>query len=72
MSTLLSDVGQQVWRGALLMVDFVLGHKDIFQDKVVLELGGGVGLCAIVASQISRLVFCTGSADRLCQLIMST
>ena len=65
MSTLLCDVGQQVWRGALLMVDFMLGHKEIFQDEVILELGGGVGLCTIVASQMSRLVFCTGSSDAL-------
>ena len=61
MSTVLEDVGLQVWRGALLMADFLLSHKEIFRDNVVLELGGGVGLSAIIASLTCSTVFCTGT-----------
>ena len=61
MSTTLVDVGRQVWRGALLMVDYLLTvgcHR--VKDSVVLELGAGTGLVSTVAASRAKHTFCTG------------
>ncbi|CAG0896435.1 unnamed protein product [Cyprideis torosa] len=58
--TPLSTVGEQVWRGALLLSDFVLSSPDIFtSDTTVLELGSGTGLTAIIAATVVHRVICT-------------
>ncbi|XP_010960624.2 methyltransferase-like protein 22 isoform X9 [Camelus bactrianus] len=59
MATPLEDVGKQVWRGALLLADYVLFQRDLFQGRTVLELGGGTGLASIVAATVARTVYCT-------------
>lgn len=58
--TIIDLVGLQVWRGALLLADFVshFGHS-IFCAKNVLELGCGVGLTSIVAAFYSKHVICS-------------
>ena len=48
--TQLKDVGLQVWRGSLLLADFLLHNHEDFNDKSVLEVGSGTGLASIVAS----------------------
>lgn len=54
-------VGMQVWRSALLMGDFILDNKNIFNgDQVVLELGSGVGLTGIVTAMCCKEVIFTG------------
>lgn len=58
-STELKLVGQQVWRGALLLADYVLSHPNSFKGKTILELGSGVGLTSIVASFLADQVICT-------------
>ena len=61
MSTSLEKVGQQVWRGALLMVDHLISWDNSrLEDSVVLELGAGTGLVSIVAASKAHHVFCTG------------
>ncbi len=60
MSTILTNVGLQVWRGALLMADFLLSNKALLKNKTVLELGGGVGLCSILVSRFCHSIICTG------------
>ncbi|XP_006204421.1 methyltransferase-like protein 22 isoform X5 [Vicugna pacos] len=59
MATPLEDVGKQVWRGALLLADYVLFQRDLFQGRTVLELGGGTGLASIIAATVARTVYCT-------------
>jgi methyltransferase-like protein 22 len=49
----------QVWRGALLLNDFILHNPDKFSNKTVLELGSGVGISSIVASIYAKKVICT-------------
>ena len=46
----LGEVGLQVWRGSLLLADYILHHHQQFQDKDVLEVGSGSGLASIIAS----------------------
>ncbi|XP_014473305.1 PREDICTED: methyltransferase-like protein 22 isoform X2 [Dinoponera quadriceps] len=58
-STELNLVGLQVWRGALLLADYVLSHPDLFKDQIILELGSGVGVTGIVASYLAKKVICT-------------
>lgn len=52
-------MGLQVWRGALLLNDFILHNPDKFSNKTVLELGSGVGISSIVASIYAKKVICT-------------
>lgn len=59
-STILSEVGFQVWRGAFLLNDFILSNRDLFSNKTILELGSGVGLTSILASVVAKKVVCTG------------
>ncbi len=63
-------VGLQVWRGALLLADFLLSTPDAEDGGVsgrrVVELAAGTGVTSIVAATMARAVTCTG----LAQLVM--
>lgn len=53
-----------MWRGALVLADFFLHQKDVFKGTIALELGSGVGLVSIVASQYCKtIIFCTGELE---------
>lgn len=59
-STVLGLVGLQIWRGALLLADWLLHNsKEFKENNYILELGSGVGLTSIIAAMSSN-VFCTG------------
>lgn len=59
-STNLSLVGLQVWRGALLLADFLLHNRQKFANKRILELGSGVGLSSIAAGIFAETdIVCT-------------
>ncbi|KAH8364012.1 hypothetical protein KR084_001578 [Drosophila pseudotakahashii] len=49
-ATELRLVGLQVWRGALLLADYLFSKKDEFSGKTLMELGAGVGLTSIAAA----------------------
>ncbi|XP_045612494.1 methyltransferase-like protein 22 isoform X2 [Procambarus clarkii] len=55
-ATTLDLVGEQVWRGALFMADFILNNPDIFRDAHILEVASGVGLTSIVAAMLAKQV----------------
>ena len=55
----LSLAGLQVWNGSLAMCDYLLGTPLSVQGRVVLELGSGTGLTAIVAAHLASVVFVT-------------
>ncbi|XP_063920825.1 methyltransferase-like protein 22 isoform X3 [Zophobas morio] len=58
-STVLDLVGLQIWRGALLLADWLLYNRETFKEgHYILELGSGVGLSSIVAAMFTP-VFCT-------------
>lgn len=48
-STDLTLVGLQVWRGALVLADFLFHNRKKIATKRLLELGSGVGLTSIAA-----------------------
>lgn len=59
-STIIDMVGLQIWRGALLLADWLIHiHDTIAKDSCILELGSGVGLTSIIAAMYNP-VFCTG------------
>ncbi|XP_023172326.2 methyltransferase-like protein 22 [Drosophila hydei] len=59
-ATELKLVGLQVWRGALLLADFVFHQREEWRSKTILELGAGVGLTSITAAMINKgKVYCT-------------
>ncbi|KAG4072286.1 hypothetical protein HA402_004218 [Bradysia odoriphaga] len=58
-ATDLTLVGLQVWRGALLLADYIFHNRNEFKDKRILELGSGVGLTGIAAAIYSKDVICT-------------
>lgn len=51
-----------MWRGALLLADYILFQRDLFQGRTVLELGAGTGLASIIAATVAQTVYCTGKA----------
>ena len=51
-----------MWRGALLLADYILFRRDLFQGRTVLELGAGTGLASIIAATVAQTVYCTGNA----------
>lgn len=54
-------MGLQLWRGALLLSDYLMHTKnENLIGKTVLELGAGVGLTSIVASMLAKKVIATG------------
>lgn len=58
-STNLDLVGLQVWRGALLLADWVIyNHKNIPEGSIILELGSGVGFTSIITSMFFPVI-CT-------------
>lgn len=58
-STVLQLVGLQVWRGALLINDYIIHNRHEFNGKNLLELGSGVGLSSILAAAYCDKVCCT-------------
>lgn len=57
---MLALVGLQVWRGALLLADWLLHNgNDLAKSTNILELGSGTGLTSIIAA-IYAPVACTG------------
>jgi len=43
-------IATKVWRGALILARALLAERELVEERRVLELGCGVGLCGILAS----------------------
>jgi len=63
LATPLPDVGLQVWRGALLLCDYLLARPALVRDATVLELGSGCGLSGLLAAATARRVFLTDCVE---------
>lgn len=63
-ATPLALVGQQLWRGALLLCDYIAAHAATFRGSMVLELGAGLALGSIVAVAAgARVAYATDCHD---------
>ncbi|XP_070142136.1 methyltransferase-like protein 22 isoform X2 [Drosophila kikkawai] len=59
-ATELRLVGLQVWRGALLLADYLFAKRQEFAGQTIMELGAGVGLTSIAAGiHNPGKVYCT-------------
>jgi len=47
----LAQVGLQVWRGALLLADWLLQNRGQILEKSILEVGAGTGLASLIAAR---------------------
>ena len=65
--TNLEKVGLQIWKGGLFLADYLMNHQNIMQQAdVVIDLGTGVGLTAIVAALAgAKKIFAT-DVDETC------
>lgn len=45
-------VGRILWPSATILSRYLLRHPDLVQNKLVIELGAGVGLCGLVAASL--------------------
>jgi hypothetical protein len=54
-----------VWRGALLLGDYILHFLHHFSGCTTLELGAGPGVAGLLAARYARLVFLTGRSNVL-------
>ena len=52
-------VGLQVWRGALLLADYLLAQPSLLAGRHVLEVAAGTGLTSLVAGLFARTVVST-------------
>lgn len=59
-----------MWRGALLLADWVLHNTKMLENATVLELGSGTGLTSIAAATVAKEVIATGKYDNFCTRIM--
>ncbi|XP_022222317.2 methyltransferase-like protein 22 [Drosophila obscura] len=59
-ATELKLVGLQVWRGALLLADYLFSQREQLANQTIMELGAGVGLTSIAAAiHNAGQVYCT-------------
>ncbi|PRP82885.1 hypothetical protein PROFUN_04748 [Planoprotostelium fungivorum] len=67
METELHEVGLQLWRGALLLGDFILDRQKNgeFKDVVAIELGAGIGLSGFCMARTAKRVFLTDYSDEV-------
>lgn len=70
--TKLDLVGEQLWRGALLLADWIINsRKLISNEKYILELGGGVGFASIVSSIFFPVIFTDVDKGDIFKLVQS-
>lgn len=66
LATPLAGVGAQLWRGAFLLCDFIMGAPASVRARwrrgTVLELGAGVGVCALLLSSCAGTVIATDTS----------
>uniref|UniRef100_A0A3Q3D9Y6 Methyltransferase 22, Kin17 lysine n=1 Tax=Hippocampus comes TaxID=109280 RepID=A0A3Q3D9Y6_HIPCM len=56
---------RQVWRGALVLADFILSKPLMFKGATVVELGAGSGLTSIIMATLAKRVYCTDVGEDL-------
>lgn len=59
----LDQVGLQVWRGALLLADWLLQNMGQVKKKKVLEVGAGTGLASLIAARCGAHVIASDIND---------
>ena len=50
----------KIWRGSLVLAEYLLHNEQTYRDCIALELGAGPGLTSIALGSIAKKVFVTG------------
>lgn len=66
-TTKLTDVGKQLWKGSLILADFILSN-NMFEQAYCVELGCGIGLCSSLLVSKAAHVICTDKSDDILSL----
>lgn len=53
-------MGLQIWKGSLLLADWIISSSELLTGTKVIEMGSGVGVAGIVAARFASRVFLTG------------
>ena len=61
--------GQVLWPGAKFLGFYLVSNKHLFEDKIILEVGSGSGLCGLVCSQIAKQTMLTDGNDIVMRLL---
>jgi predicted nicotinamide N-methyase len=56
-----------MWKGSLMLADFILSSPELFADSVALELGAGTGFASIVLSKCVKRVYVTDFDTKILQ-----
>lgn len=54
MADQLDSVGLTSWQAGFMFADFAIANRALFDDKICLELGSGVGLTGIVLAKLAQ------------------
>lgn len=63
--------GQIIWKAADIMSKYIVDHlgPTVLKDQIVLEIGSGPGLCALVAQHFAKTVILSDYQDLVMDLI---
>eukprot|EP00978_Attheya_sp_CCMP212_P007268 scaffold16926_cov59-Attheya_sp.AAC.2 len=67
----LHSTGLTLWRASHLLCNYLVSHtKEIVENKTILELGAGLGLCGILAHKLGTrsVVLTDGDTDTLAEM----
>ncbi|KAF1317493.1 putative methyltransferase, partial [Globisporangium splendens] len=53
-ASVFNDVGLKLWEAGWFLAEYIITHPAVFTDKVVLELGAGVGFTGLVLAEITK------------------
>jgi len=59
----------QVWPSAIALAEFISNNSHLLKEKVVLELGAGLGLPSMVAAHYAKSVVCSDYRPEAVELI---
>jgi len=58
-----------LWPGSAALSNFILANSKFFENKNVVELGSGAGLCGLWTARFAKKVVLTDCEDSVLQLL---
>lgn len=63
------STGLSVWEASTTLIEYIFSHFGEFEEKTVLELGSGTGICGLFASFYSKSVTLTDFHPKVLELL---
>lgn len=61
--------GQVLWPGAKYLAEYLLSHKELIENKLILEVGAGSGLCGLACSHFASKTILTDGNEIVMRLL---